>query len=113
MGTSMPNNPADTVLARRGEDLRILIRVGTRHWPELADRVLVYLLDGEDATNHDVPVYLPDADTWITVSIDTLGHSRAQSAHVLTAKPTRTQVDRAQEDVQHVLGARVRVVKKR
>jgi hypothetical protein len=108
----MANNPADTVLARRhGGDLRVLVRVGTRHWPELADRILVYLLDGVNESSQEIPVYLPDADQWITVSVDTLGHASTKQAHTLTAKPTRAQVDRAQEDVQLVLGARVRVMR--
>ena len=107
----IPRNIADTVLARRSaDDLRVLVRVGTRHWPELADRVLVYLLDGEDQQTKEIPVYLPDADAWVTVSVETL-RSKAGPRHVLTSRPTRAQIDSAQEQVQYALNARVKVMR--
>ena len=103
-----PRNVADSVLARRSGDLRVLIRIGARGWPELDGKVLVYLLDGADESKGEVPVYLPDVDEWITVSLETIG-----TRTPLTGKASHAQTDRARESVEFALNTKVRVVRTR
>lgn len=103
-----PRNVADSVLARRSEDLRVLVRIGARGWPEVAGKTLVYLLDSIDDAKGEVSVYLPDQDEWISVHPDTMG-----ARNSLTDKASQGQTDSARESVEYALNTKVRVVRTR
>lgn len=123
---NLPANPADALLAGRSlpdlasnelaatmrrcaqvtGELRVMVRIGVKTWPGFEHRILVYLLDGEDQSTGEIPVYAPDREDWYSLPVDTIRRGLAQPA-------SKHQVETAREAIEYVLGAKVRVMKRR
>lgn len=111
MNPHLPPEDIQRLTALERGAVRILVRVATARWPELAGRVLVYLLDGEDLRTAQIPVYLPDTQTWIHVASSTAGAVGGNA--VLTARASHQQTDQAREAMAYELQTRVIVCRSR
>ena len=100
----LPDDVAARLDADQKTPVRVLVRIAAKTWPELAGRVLVYLLDGEDVRTAQIPVYLPDSDTWIHVSSATVGASNS-----MTKRADQAQTDTAKTAIEYELGVRTKI----